>query len=461
MEGLIMVGQFLLSLSILIVVHEWGHYITARMFKIKVEKFYLFFDFLFPLANVANFSILKYKKGDTEYGLGWFPLGGYVKIAGMVDESMDKEQMNAPIESWEFRSKPAWQRLIVMLGGIIVNVIVGVVIYIGLTWSIGDNFIPVKYVNTHGGIHALEIGQQLGLQTGDQLVEVNGKPVEDFAEIANPDVLLNKGSSYTVLRNGERINIPIPDDFLESLSHKKAADNFVRFRSEAVVGSILPEIETEGKKEKSFAATIGLQAEDRITEIDGSPVQFQDQVQDILKTRRDAQASDSVSIKVLRAGQELTFQGTLVGGAIGYFPKPIDKNELQHVSFTFGQSVGIGTTRAFDVIFVLVKTFGKIFRGDISLGSSLMGPVGIAKAYGTQWDWERLWKLTGLLSMTLAFMNLLPIPGLDGGYVMFLLYEMVSGRQPSEKFFETALKIGMALLLMLMAFAFYNDFTRP
>src|SRR6267378_4250569 len=165
MEGMIMTVQLLLSLSILIVVHEWGHFITARMFKIKVEKFYLFFDFLFPMANVMPFSLFKYKKGDTEYGIGWFPLGGYVKIAGMVDESMDKEQMKAPPEPWEFRSKPAWQRLIVMLGGIIVNVIVGIIIFIGITYALGDRYIPMKYVNEHGGVQSLDLGQQLGLQT--------------------------------------------------------------------------------------------------------------------------------------------------------------------------------------------------------------------------------------------------------------------------------------------------------
>ncbi|HZY78249.1 MAG TPA: site-2 protease family protein, partial [Cyclobacteriaceae bacterium] len=194
MQGLIMTSQLLLSLSILIVVHEWGHFITARMFKIKVEKFYLFFDFLFPLANVLNFSLLKYKKGDTEYGIGWFPLGGYVKIAGMVDESMDKDQMNAPAQPWEFRTKPAWQRLIVMLGGIIVNVIVGVIIFIGLTWFIGDTYLPKDYVNSHGGIHSLEYGKEIGLQTGDKIVEINGKNFDDFLDVNDPDVLLSKGS---------------------------------------------------------------------------------------------------------------------------------------------------------------------------------------------------------------------------------------------------------------------------
>src|SRR5215831_3652801 len=189
MQGMIMMAQLLLSLSILIVVHEGGHFFAARMFKIKVEKFYLFFDFLFPLANVLNFSLIKFKKGDTEYGVGWFPLGGYVKIAGMVDESMDKDAMNAPAQPWEFRTKPAWQRLIVMLGGIIVNVIVGVTIFIGMTYFIGDTFVSNEYVNAHGGVEARELAQNLGIKSGDKIVKVNGQPVTVFDDVYKPDAL--------------------------------------------------------------------------------------------------------------------------------------------------------------------------------------------------------------------------------------------------------------------------------
>src|SRR6187551_1465056 len=194
MEGLIMTAQLLLSLSILIAVHEGGHFVAARVFNIKVEKFYLFFDFLFPMANVMNFSLLKFKKGDTEYGIGWFPLGGYVKIAGMVDESMDKEQMKKAPEPWEFRSKPAWQRLIVMLGGIIVNVVVGVMIFIGLTYFIGDRYISMNYVNKHGGIESLELGEKLGFKTGDKIVKINGSDFVSFDDVRKGDVLLSANS---------------------------------------------------------------------------------------------------------------------------------------------------------------------------------------------------------------------------------------------------------------------------
>src|SRR5882757_9714841 len=226
MEGMIMTAQLLLSLSILIVVHEGGHFVAARMFKIKVEKFYLFFDFLFPMANVLNFSLFKFKKGDTEYGIGWFPLGGYVKIAGMVDESMDKEQMKATPEPWEFRSKPAWQRLIVMLGGIIVNVIVGIIIFIGLTFFLGDTYIPKEFVNGSGGIQALAIGEQIGLKTGDKIIKINGKDFEDFTDVSKPDILLSQSSFYTVQRDGKELNIAIPANFIENFNKKEAIGTF-------------------------------------------------------------------------------------------------------------------------------------------------------------------------------------------------------------------------------------------
>ena len=235
MEGMIMTAQLLLSLSILIVVHEWGHYVTARMFNIKVEKFYLFFDFLFPMANVLNFSLIKFKKGDTEFGIGWFPLGGYVKIAGMVDESMDKEQLKNAPEPWEFRSKPAWQRLIVMMGGIIVNLIVGVIIFVGLVYFMGDIYLPKKYVNDHGGIHALELAQQLGLKTGDKISKINGNEYENFDDLLKPDAMLAQNASYTVLRGDQEIVIPIPSNFIENFNRKESASTFISFRMDAIV----------------------------------------------------------------------------------------------------------------------------------------------------------------------------------------------------------------------------------
>ena len=448
MEGLIMTAQLLLSLSILIIVHEWGHFISARMFKIKVEKFYLFFDFLFPMANVLNFSLFKVKKGDTEYGLGWFPLGGYVKIAGMVDESMDKEQMKLPPEPWEFRSKPAWQRLIVMLGGIIVNVVVGILIFIGLTWIVGDNYIPKKFVNEHGGIEALALADSIGLKTGDQIIRINGKDYDDFKELVKPDVLLSQGSYYTVIRDGKEMNISIPGNFIENFNNKEAAGNFVAPRIPAIIGRIA---------KNTIAERIHLQVGDRVVEIDGKPVNYYDEALKLVRSGK----RDSISFTIERAGKRLSYkEGFKDQEMIGFGPMAIDKKELATIRYNFGQSIGLGFTRAFDVIFVQLKAFRKLFTGEISFRKSLSGPIGMAQAYGGVWDWERFWNMTGLLSMVLAFMNLLPIPALDGGYVLFLLYEMITGREPSEKFFENALKVGMALLLVLMVFVFYNDIAK-
>jgi len=450
MEGMIMTAQLLLSLSILIVVHEWGHFITARTFNIKVEKFYLFFDFLFPMANVLNFSLFKYKKGDTEYGIGWFPLGGYVKIAGMVDESMDKEAMKAPPQDWEFRAKKPWQRLIVMLGGVIVNVIVGIIIFIGITYFIGEQFIPMKYVNDHGGVQALELAQELGIQTGDKIIRVNGQEVVNFDDITRPKVLLAENSNYTVLRDGKEVRIDIPVNFIERFNSRDAVSRFVLPRLTPVVVSV---------RSGSVAERVGMQKGDRLVELNGKSISYFDEVVSGLEGYRQ----DSIQFAVQRGAEYVSHTAYFKGdSAIGFYIDRIlvPKSELVNKTYTFGQSLVLGPIRAFDVIAVQLKAFKRIFTGDISFRKSLSGPVGMAQAYGGTWDWERFWTMTGLLSMVLAFMNLLPIPGLDGGYVMFLLYEMVSGREPNEKVFETALKIGMAILLVLMVFVFYNDIAK-
>jgi regulator of sigma E protease len=450
MEGLIMTAQLLLSLSILIAVHEWGHFITARMFNIRVEKFYLFFDFLFPMANVLNFSLVKFKKGDTEYGIGWFPLGGYVKIAGMVDESMDKEQMKAPAQPWEFRSKPAWQRLIVMLGGIIVNVIMGILIFIGILYFIGDRFILNEYVNKHGGVQALELAREIGIQTGDQIVKINGNTFEYFDDIAKPDVLLSQNSTYTIIRNGEEITIPIPSDFIEKFDKKDAIVNFLLPRR-------YPEVEEVALG--TIAERIGLQKGDRIIEVQNKPITYHDELTAVTRNF----TGDTLQFKVQRGGQVMEFKEYFKDApGIGFYApnQIVPKEGEKTVTYSLGESFLLGPGKAFGVIGVQLKAFRKIFSGEISVKKSLSGPIGMAKAYGGKWDWERFWRMTGLLSMVLAFMNFLPIPALDGGYVMFLLYEMISGREPSEKFFENAIKVGMAILLLLMVFVFYNDIAK-
>lgn len=450
MDTAIMITHFLLSLSLLIVLHEGGHYLAARMFKIKVEKFYLFFDFLFPFANVANFSLLKWKKGDTEYGVGWFPLGGYVKIAGMVDESMDKDQMAAEPQPWEFRTKPAWQRLIVMLGGIIVNVIVGVMIFTGITWVLGDTFLPNKYVNENGGIHAMALGDSLGLKTGDKILKINGQDFEMFDDLRKPDVLLSEDSYYTVQRGDSIFDLPIPNDFIKHFSSKELAAYFIGPRTHAKVGET---------KKGSIADKVGLQKGDWITEVQGTPVVYFDEVSVLVK-RLVADSAQTIDFTVSRKGEMLSFHEDFKGQeGIGFYVESyVPENELVKVKYSFWESMAIGPQKAFGIIVSQVKGFKKIFTGQISPSKALSGPVGMAKNFTG--DWQTFWFMTGLISMALAFMNLLPIPGLDGGYVVFLLYEMITGKEPNEKVFETSLKIGFIILLGIMIFAFYNDFTK-
>ncbi|MCG8385039.1 MAG: RIP metalloprotease RseP [Cytophagales bacterium] len=433
MEGLVMAAQIILSLSILVGLHEAGHLIAAKFFGMRVEQFSIGFP---P-------KIFSFKWGETEYALSAIPLGGFVKISGMIDESLDTNAMKEPPKEYEFRSKPAWQRLIVMLGGIIVNVITGVIIFITLTYMFGDTYISKDAINAKGGIVAYELAEGIGLKTGDKIVKVNGEDFDDFQDIIDGEVFLADNASYTVERNGALIDIPIPGNFIENLNDEKAMSKFIFPRLESVVGAVA---------ENTLAERIGIQEGDRITEISGTPVQYQDEVIAKLK----GYSADSIHLKVQRGDELLTFSEYFKNDTIiGYAPV-IDFDE-SIIHYDFGRSVSLGTQRAFGIVFLQVKAFGKMFSGELSFTKSLSGPIGIAKAYGGTWDWYRFWRMTGLLSMVLAFMNLLPIPALDGGHVMFLSYEIISGRKPSDNFLETAQKIGMVFLLLLMVFIIFND----
>lgn len=429
-----MTAQIILSLSILVGLHEMGHLLAAKAFGMRVEQFSIGFP---P-------KIFSFKYGETEYALSAIPLGGFVKISGMIDESMDKEAMKQPPKPYEFRSKPAWQRLIVMLGGIFVNVITGIVIFVFLTYIYGDTFISKDAVNQHGGIVAYEIGEELGLQTGDKIIKVNGKDFQDFSKIYSGDVIMGDGAYYTVLRNGEQINIPIPGNFIEKMNSKEAVQKFLKPMIPAVVAGV-----TEG----SVAEKMGMQKEDVIVEVADTPILSFDQVSETVSSYK----GDSISVKVKRGGETLSYvadfrQDSLLGVMVS-----TPQDMFAQVDYGFGESIGLGTERAFGIVFLQIKAFGKMFSGELSPLKSLSGPIGIAQAYGGEWQWERFWRMTGLLSMVLAFMNLLPIPALDGGHVMFLSYEMISGRKPSDKFLENAQKIGMVLLLLLMVFVIFND----
>ncbi len=443
MDGLVMTAQILLSLSILVAVHEFGHLLTAKYFGMRVEQFSIGFP---P-------KIWSFKKGETEYAISAIPLGGYVKISGMIDESLDTETMNQPPQPWEFRSKPAWQRLIVMLGGIIVNVVMGMLIFTLITFIYGDEYIPKDVVNANGGIYTGKLAEEIGLKTGDQIIKINGEDFEDFQQVIKPDNLLTQDAYYTVVREGKEIEVKIPSNFIENFNDKSKAASFMTYRVKAIVAEV---------QKETIADRIGLQAGDQFIQVEGKPVTYYDEVIDIVQPvgLDDAPINnrDSISFQISRGGQTLSFKESYKDQKmIGFRPADIDEGQRKVITYGFGESLLIGPERAFAVIFVQLKAFKKIFSGELSLGKSLSGPIGIATAFGGNWDWYRFWSLTGLLSMVLAFMNLLPIPALDGGHVVFLSYEIISGRKPSDRFLENAQKVGMVMLLTLMVFVFGND----
>lgn len=425
-----MTVQLLLGLSILVGVHELGHLLAAKAFGMRVEKYSIGFP---P-------KIWGKKFGETEYSIGAIPLGGFVKITGMIDESLDTKSLSAEPEPYEFRAKPAWQRLIVMLGGIIVNVITGIFIFIILVYSNGEYYLTKEALNKHG-IAAYDLGQQLGLQTGDRIININGQDYKTYSELRSPDVLLGTNGYYTVERDGQQVRIDIPNDFIDKFSDKNTA--FFDPRSPFEVGKVV---------KGSNAEKGGLQAGDRFVAINGSEFTYFDEFSAAL----DTLASQQITATVLRDGEkkQLDFQVT-EEGTLGFAPDLL--LDYAHRDFTITEAIAEGTKDAFGVVFYNVKAFGKMFSGDVSPSKSLSGPIGIAQFFGGTWDWTNFWRITGLLSMVLAFMNLLPIPALDGGHVMFLTWEIVTGRKPSDRFLENAQKVGMVLLLVLMSYAIFND----
>jgi len=434
MDALIMAGQIILALAILVTLHELGHFAAARMFGIKVEKFYLFFD-------AWGFKLFKFKKGDTEYGIGWLPLGGYVKIAGMVDESMDTEQLKSPPQNWEFRSKPAWQRLIVMIGGVTVNFLLGFLIFVLATWYYGDSRIPLSKIKY--GIHAQEVGRNIGLQDGDVVTGVNGVKAVYLDEIKKPSVFLNSGNYYDVVRNGENIKLTLPDDIIDQISDKKNA--IFDLRMPCVVDST---------SKGGAAAKAGLLKNDRIISLNDTATEWYHE----FKERIVYYSGKNTHISVLRNGDTLKFPVEVSkDGTLGFFQQAYLQNEVEHFNYSFAESVPVGTGKAYEALSDNITGLKKLVSGKIDPRKSVQGPIGIATMFGANWEWERFWALTGLLSLILAFMNLLPIPALDGGHVVFLLIEMVIRRPLSEKFMQVMQVIGMVLLLGLMVFAFGND----
>ncbi len=426
-----MAGQLILGLTILVGLHELGHMLTAKWFGMRVEKYAIGFP---P-------KVLSKKIGETEYMLGLIPLGGFVKISGMVDESLDTETLKQEPQPWEFRAKPAWQRLIVMMGGIIVNVITGIVIYIALTYNYGESYLPASQAKY--GVVANEIGQEIGFQTGDKIVAVNGKELEKFEDVYSMDMLLGRDAYYTVDRNGQQIDLKVPADLMDRVADNKERMLFVQPRVPFEVGEVIA---------NSAASKAGLQKGDVFRKVAGEPVTFFNELQEALKKN----AGKKVPIEVEREGklQPLTAQVN-EDGTLGFYHKPL--LEYATRDYSLGEAIPAGTNQAFGVITANLKGFGKIFRGEVSASKSLSGPIGIAQIFGDTFNWYKFWSIVGMLSMVLAFMNFLPIPALDGGHVAFLTYEIISGRKPSDNFLENAQKVGMVLLLGLMAFAIFND----
>lgn len=431
MDTFIMVAQLLVGLSILVGLHELGHLLAAKMFGIKVEKFSIGFG-----PKLVGFT---YK--GTEYVIAPIFLGGYVKIAGIIDESMDTEHLAKEPEPWEYRAKPAWQRLIVMMGGIIVNVITGVIVFTCLTFIYGETYVPAQKLQD--GIIVGPVGKEIGLKTGDKIIMVNGEKVKKFSEFRS-NIITQRNSTYTVERDGKQMTLKIPNALLNKLVKMKSGNQLFLPRTRFDVGEV-----SKGKN----AEKAGLKKGDKILAVNNKPAFLFDQFSKLLKENKGKE----ITLQIERSGQKQELKKVAVdtSGKIGFAVNSLLPEE--RATFSLGASISKGTFKAFNVVYQQIQVFGRIFKSDASATSSLSGPIGIAKFFGTTWVAERFWTLVGLLSMVLAFMNFLPIPALDGGHVMFLTYEIVSGRPPAERFLIISQNIGMIFLIGLMAFAIIND----
>jgi regulator of sigma E protease len=421
-----MIAQFVLSLSLLVVLHEFGHFIPAKLFKTRVEKFYLFFN--------PWFELFKTKIGETEWGIGWLPLGGYVKIAGMMDESFDKEQLKTPPQPWEFRSKPAWQRLIIMVGGVTVNFLLGAFI-IGMMLNVwGEDFMSSK-----SAIYGMETGaaaKEAGLQDGDKIIALDGTPVNDLSKLTR-DIIINKVQKITIDRNGQTLDIPLDVEKRAKIagSRKKFVAPLVPLAIDSVlVGSPL------------YKA--GFRTTDKMLTLNGQSVQFLNHYRKIAEENKNKE----VKLAYLRANDTLTATFTVPDNAItGIAPTPPDKLlKYEHRAYSLPQAIPLGFTRSVSLIGDQLSAFSMMFRGEVKAKDSLGGFGSIASLFPTTWDWQQFWRITAMLSLILAFMNLLPIPILDGGHVVFLLYEWITGKAPSEKFLEYAQTAGFIFILGLV-----------
>ena len=436
MDTLITVGQLVLSLSILIVLHEFGHFLPARLFGTRVEKFYLFFD--------PGFSLFKKQIGETEYGIGWLPLGGYVKISGMIDESFDTEQLEKDPEPWEFRAKPAWQRLIIMLGGVTVNFILGFFIYAMVLFAYGEEYFPSE--NVTAGIAVDSLGQEIGLENGDKILRVGNVPFERFNDrIVLREIAINNARNIEVERGGQDVDIAVDPKWTDMLTrYENKNARLFGMRMPLVVG---------GVAEGGPAEEAGLEKEDRIVSVNGTSTPYFDQVTTLLMENK----GQSVTLGVQAKDSERTREVPLTltdDGRIGIAVAPPEYfYDTERQEYTLGEALPAGVDQGVNFLSDQFKAFGQMFAGNIKFTESLGGFASIGSMFGNTWNWERFWYMTASLSLILAFMNLLPIPALDGGHVMFLLYEVVTGNKPSDKFMERATMVGFVIVLGLVVLA--------
>lgn len=435
--------QFFLSLSILIVLHELGHFIPAKLFKTRVEKFYLFFD--------VKFSLFKKKIGETVYGIGWLPLGGYVKIAGMIDESMDTEAMKEEPKEWEFRSKPAWQRLIIMLGGVTVNFILAVIIYIGMAYSYGDQYVPMDSLKD--GVAVLEpaIGDKIGIQTGDKIIAVDGNKIEEFGSVFMEIV---NGNSITIEREGQTIEKEIPVDFIATLLEDEDKIRFLYYRTPFIINK---------PQKNSINSDIDFQMGDEVIAVNGSKVSYRDEIVSSL----EANKGGNLNLTVKRTDGSTKDLNVKVSqeGMLGIELIPFTMEEIADRGFfrietkkySFLEAIPAGIDKGVTTLSSYVKQLKKIFNPETGAYKGVGGFAAIGGLFPDTWNWPAFWTTTAFISIILAFMNILPIPALDGGHVTFLLYEMVTGRKPSDKFLEYAQMTGFFILIALLLFANGND----
>jgi regulator of sigma E protease len=455
METLIKVAQFFLSLSLLIVLHEWGHYFFARLFKTRVNKFYLFFDFLFPVPTLLNFALFKKKKGDTEFGIGWFPFGGYVQIDGMMDETQDADKLKNPPQPWEFRSKKAWQRLLIMMGGIIVNVLTAFLLYGMILYYWGEK----KIINDSlkNGISVSDtLIRTIGFRDGDRITGINGEPVKYFDDVLKKIII--GGETVQVGRNGETVNITIPQDLLGQLSTRK-------IDKKGLIGIRLPAIvDSMPRQLPSNAFKAGLQAHDQIVQIDSTPINYWGDIAAYTETRK---AQDSVQLAVMRGGRRLVIPVMLdANKKMGILPLNITDLESRGLiafetrRYGFWESFPAGTKKAIGKLKDYFDQFALLFKPSTGAYKGMGGFASMTQVFSPGWDWEAFWNITAFFSIALAFMNFLPIPMLDGGYILFTLVEMLTGRKLSDKVMEKANMIGFVIIIGLMVFTNGNDIFR-